>query len=80
MTISASPLDPAPITLEEGKTYRIDVGLHGRMPRVLLLWAPRIMKPENELRAKCVVIDPAGAKLSAGAHIEPLAYCFRADI
>jgi hypothetical protein len=49
------------------------------MPRVLLLWAPRIVMPENELRAKCLVVDPGSSGLRAGAHIEPLAHCFRKD-
>ncbi len=75
------PRDPAPIPLEEGRPYRLDVGLDEktRMPRVLLLWAPRIVMPENELRAKCLVVDPGSSGLRAGAHIEPLAHCFRKD-
>jgi hypothetical protein len=76
-----TPRDPSPIPLEEGKPYRLDVGLgeKARMPRVLLLWAPRIVMPENELRAKCLVVDPGSSGLRAGAHIEPLAHCFRKD-
>lgn len=75
------PRDPSPIPLDEGKPYRLDVGLREnmRMPRVLLLWAPRIVMPENELRAKCVVVDPGHSNLQPGAHIEPLAHCFRKD-
>jgi len=75
------PRDPSPIPLVEGKTYRLDVNLGEgmRMPRVLLLWAPRIVMPENELRAKCLVVDPGHAHLQPGAHIEPLAHCFRQD-
>jgi hypothetical protein len=76
------PLDPSPISLEEGKLYQLDVGLRDgmRLPRVLLLWVPRIVMPENELRAKCVVIDPGQSGLLPGAHIEPLAHCFRRDV
>ena len=76
-----SPREDAPFALEEGKPYRLDVGLGEgmRMPRVLLLWAPRIVMPENELRAKCVVVDPGHSGLRPGAHIEPLAHCFRQD-
>jgi N-acetylmuramoyl-L-alanine amidase len=75
------PRSPSPISLEEGKPYRLDVGLREgmRMPRVLLLWAPRIVMPQNELRAKCIVVDPGHSGLEPGAHIEPLAHCFRAD-
>lgn len=72
------PRDNAPIPLVEGKTYRLELGMK-RSPRVLLLWAPRIVMPENELRAKCVVIDPGDAGVQPGAHIEPLAHCFRND-
>lgn len=76
-----TPRDPSPIPLEEGKPYRLDVGLGEkmRMPRVLLLVAPRIVMPENELRAKCLVLDPGSAGTRAGAYIEPLAHSFRKD-
>jgi hypothetical protein len=75
------PRSPSPIPLEEGKPYCLDVGLDAkaRMPQVLLLWAPRIVMPENELRAKYLVVDPGSSGLRAGSHIEPLAYCFRKD-
>lgn len=79
--VAPGPLDRSPIPLEEGKPYRLDVGLgeNVRMPRVLLLVAPRVVMPENELRAKCLVLDPGGAGTRPGAYVEPLAHCFRVD-
>ena len=75
--------EPSPVPLEEGKIYRLFLNdssmVTWNLPRVLLLQLPRIVMPENELRAVCIVINSGHFDIREGAHIEPLAHCFRKD-
>lgn len=78
----SGPRNPSPVLLEEGKIYRLltDSSIATwNLPRVLLLHLPRIVMPENELRAICIMIDPGHSATRAGARVEPLAHCFRKD-